>query len=364
MAELKDAFLKVLDQYPKAVAQPFKGHPLGGLLRDRIPELLYAKCSLSRERYLVSGSVGKGNWAEIPWVCIFDRDITKTAQNGYYCVYLFRATCDGLYLSLAIGWTQFKKYYPGSQAGKKIHHAAVDCRDFFDEELEKLRCGPIDLASSGDLGRGYELGHILNYFYRKDKIPEDAQLVDDLHYMLQCYEKLKQQLGKKDIVTLLEHAHKKALLENDAKDATFQQEIANFPIKTPPAGPVPRSEPQKGSRSVRWLRDPGIARGVFEDKNYQCEVGKEHITFLSRVTNRPYVEAHHLVPVGYQDEFKMSLDVPENILVLCPLCHRKFHHASEKQRNVMVEHFYEQRKTGFESRGIAIPLERLKEYYD
>lgn len=364
MAEIKNAFLEVLNQYPKARTQPFAKHPLGDLIRHQIPDLLYSKCPLDKKKYQVEGSIGQGNWAEVPWVCIFDRDITTSAKKGYYCVYLFNATSEGLYLSLAIGWMQFEENYGGAEGQKYIRQAAFNSRAFFDDELERLRCGPIKLSSHGALGRGYELGHILNYFYHKDRVPEDTQLIEDLHYMLQCYDKLKKQLGKQDIVQLLEQAHKKNLLESDAKDATFQKEIEIVPVKLLSPGPILRSKPQKGSDFIRWVRDPGIARGVCEEKKYQCEVAKEHATFISRVTNRPYVEAHHFVPMGYQDEFEVSLDVPENILILCPLCHRQFHHASEKHRNLLIEHFYQSRKAGLEQRGIKTPLDRLKEYYD
>lgn len=51
-------------------------------------------------------SAGIGYWTEIPWIDVFDREITESAQKGYYVVYLFREDMSGVYLSLDF----FEKY--------------------------------------------------------------------------------------------------------------------------------------------------------------------------------------------------------------------------------------------------------------
>lgn len=51
-------------------------------------------------QYLVEGSSGAGNRADMPWICIFDRDITESATYSIYICYLFRADMTGAYLSL------------------------------------------------------------------------------------------------------------------------------------------------------------------------------------------------------------------------------------------------------------------------
>jgi 5-methylcytosine-specific restriction protein A len=35
------------------------------------------------------------------------------------------------------------------------------------------------------------------------------------------------------------------------------------------------------------------------------------------------MKAHHMIPMEYQDYFTYSIDVPENVISLCPNCHRK-----------------------------------------
>jgi hypothetical protein len=49
--------------------------------------------------------------------------------------------------------------------------------------------------------------------------------------------------------------------------------------------------------------------------------------FVSRFSNKPYLEAHHLVPIGLQGDFKKPLDTIHNVFCLCPFCHRAVHYA-------------------------------------
>jgi 5-methylcytosine-specific restriction enzyme A len=60
----------------------------GQLLTETIPDELKALCELGA-KYQFKGSVGLGNFAEIPHVCLFDTEITDSAQEGYYIVFLF-----------------------------------------------------------------------------------------------------------------------------------------------------------------------------------------------------------------------------------------------------------------------------------
>ena len=47
------------------------------------------------------------------------------------------------------------------------------------------------------------------------------------------------------------------------------------------------------------------------------------------------MEGHHLVPLEYQDLFNESLYFVDNIVSLCPTCHREIHYAylQEKKRD-------------------------------
>ena len=80
-------------------------------------------------------------------------------------------------------------------------------------------------------------------------------------------------------------------------------------------------------------------------------------------TRKPFVEAHHLIPMEYQDEFEVSIDVPENILSLCPNCHRAFHSSEYSEREALVRKFHKKRSSGLESREITIGIDDLLNFY-
>lgn len=82
------------------------------------------------------------------------------------------------------------------------------------------------------------------------------------------------------------------------------------------------------STSMSWKRNPKIAASALEKCGYKCEVQPSLETFLSRKTGKPFLEAHHLVPMKAQSVFKgKSLDTVDNICILNPYSHRKIHHA-------------------------------------
>ena len=77
------------------------------MIRNEAPEEI--KGILDDKNYLVKGSPGMGNWAQLPWIAIFNPNITNGAHSGYYIVYLFREDMEGVYISLNQGVTEYKK---------------------------------------------------------------------------------------------------------------------------------------------------------------------------------------------------------------------------------------------------------------
>lgn len=112
-----------------------------------------------------------------------------------------------------------------------------------------------------------------------------------------------------------------------------------------------------------WERNPNIAFNALENSNFTCEVNSDHKTFLSHSTGKQYVEAHHLIPMEFQDLFESSIDVPENIISVCPNCHRAFHSSEIELRKLLISSLLESRKDGLKERGIEISIDKLFEYY-
>jgi 5-methylcytosine-specific restriction protein A len=81
------------------------------------------------------------------------------------------------------------------------------------------------------------------------------------------------------------------------------------------------------------------------------------------VTSEQFVEAHHLIPMEFQDNFDASIDVPENIISLCPNCHRAFHNSVNEIKRDLIIQFFNKRKTFLQDRQINVSENKLLEYY-
>lgn len=92
---------------------------------------------------------------------------------------------------------------------------------------------------------------------------------------------------------------------------------------------VNASPPSKvASTTMAWRRDPRVAALAMERAGYVCELEPKYPIFVSKGSGKPFMEAHHLIPMKVQSDFGVrSLDVEENICILNPLTHRKLHHA-------------------------------------
>lgn len=130
------------------------------------------------------------------------------------------------------------------------------------------------------------------------------------------------------------------------EDSHYQFDIENVDQPSPKENDNPKMKPIKTNSVIKngkWNRDPSVALRAIMETDYKCEVSN-HLTFISKTTNNPYVEAHHLIPLHTQDSFDYSLDVPANIVSLCPNCHRFLHHALLSEKIQILNRLYYERE--------------------
>ena len=89
----------------------------------------------------------------------------------------------------------------------------------------------------------------------------------------------------------------------------------------------------------------------------------DHITFTSQFDDNPYMEAHHLIPMAVQDFYENSLDFVNDIVCLCPTCHRKIHYTIDSDKKEMLQVLFKKRKQAYEDKGISITLQDLYKHY-
>lgn len=368
---LIDNFEKVLNEYLDEKNKGFKENPMGVTVRKEIRNNLEEY--LNTDKYFIKGSVGQGQWAVIPWVCIFDKRITTTATKGYYIVILFQADMSGFYLSLNQGWTYYRDKYPKRKIAKeKIQNISTMLQEKLQEIPSKFTNEPINLKSNADLPEGYELGNIISRYYSKDSLPTNREILKDIEDLLVMYEQIYYLIGENRYfeslnTELLAHDDRK-FIENEKEEEVFQKDIEevlkskqNVIVEEETSKRPDPIESKNGQK--RWPRDSEIAANAIIKANYKCEIDSKHETFISHKTNHPYMEAHHLVPMKFQNKFSNNIDKTANIKSLCPICHRKIHSGIPSEKEELVVKLYNQSKEELKKVGIIIDLLELKELY-
>lgn len=383
--DIAEAFSKILNEYLAAKEQPFKGNPMGDYIRNEFTNILKEKMNLDKDIYRITGSVGQGNFAEITWTAIFNRRITVSALKGYYVVYLFCADMSGFYLSLNQGWTYYKEKYGLKEGKEKIHKVAEHLREKLDMIPPELSLDYIDLNGVGDLASGYEAGHICGKYYEAENLDAN-ELYNDLSNMLLVYKELFSYMNNRE----LEEFNDSILYKDDGKftdeteedsfNGQLEEELATTHTKRLPRlfandqrskrllrddEPEERHSPLvKKNGEKTWLRDVAISAAAVEDAGYKCEVDPEHTSFYSKATGKPFMEAHHLIPMKLQGQMKYSLDKRANIVCLCPNCHRLLHHGIDEERAPILKKLFYLRRQALEDLKLYITLPELNKSYN
>lgn len=191
---LREHIEQVLNNYKKAMNENFTGHPIATLLRTNFREDL-EKIIDKPNKYKITGSAGQGNWTYSPWVAIFDKRITTSAQSGFYPVYLFKEDMNGVYLSLNQGATDLKNIYGNRKANEILETRSEDFRDKLSlKQPSNDLLKEIDLSVKNSPNAPYyESGNIYAKYYSLNNLPEEEELESDLKEILKLYDLLIEQ---------------------------------------------------------------------------------------------------------------------------------------------------------------------------
>lgn len=185
---LKQYLEKIMNNYLEAKNhEPFAGHELGDIFRKILPEYFTKLDFIDSDQYTITGSIGQGNWANIPWIALMNRKSTTSIQSGVYIGYLFSNDMRRLYLTLNQGVTELKSELGTKGAKQKLVENAKNIRKRagMDATIASQNI-KLDGGSLGDL---YEVGIIGAFEYNIESIPNDETLIKDLKKMVEYYEK-------------------------------------------------------------------------------------------------------------------------------------------------------------------------------
>lgn len=296
MSEFSGALNRVLADYGAAQQQELADHPLAKFISHEMADIV--REIVGSNSYKVTGSPGRGNWAETPWVAVFDRLVTETAQRGFYVVYLFRRDGAGVHLSLNQGTTEVHDLYGDGYREELKARAQSFAGLLATSDTSGLVPGPVDLDGHGMLTTGYETGSIYARFYASNSVPEDPVLEEDLRRMVDLYGVLVEAQDR---------------LAEDADPASVEVAVS--------AG----TEAQNERWHKRTERNPKLTRDAKRVHGTTCKVCGFNFEERYGEIGVGYIEAHHLTPFASLQGRPTELDPVQDFTVVCPNCHRMLH---------------------------------------
>lgn len=179
---------------------PIKGHPLSNVMKRMVEKVQAISCVATYDGIIVEGSIGKGNWAKIPWLALLDSRITDTTQKGVYVVYLFSEDMSRLYLTLNQGVTEISQKLGTVEARRSLRDKAQEIGVRPDvQALDGFKVGnDIDLATMSPLGLLYVEGTIAYKEYHARDLPDDNVLERDLCSLLSVYKNYADEIAVTD----------------------------------------------------------------------------------------------------------------------------------------------------------------------
>jgi hypothetical protein len=184
-----------LQRFAEIRVGPFAQHAELWPLLDRIKVALTDMPALQMHPEVqVSWSLGKGNWATVPWIALMDRRETTSTQRGFYVVFLFPQDLSGVYLTLNQGVTDVVQTMGRSGGRQELQSRAQRARL---EVPELTTAGfvlddAIGLRTSASLAADYESSTIAYKFYPAGAVPADSEIETDLSAVLNAYVKVLQ----------------------------------------------------------------------------------------------------------------------------------------------------------------------------
>lgn len=180
--DLQKLLKKFMEEYESELNEARKDkdfkRPLGNIVRKDIAHLIGAQ--LQENIYKVKGSVGAGSWADVPWIGVFDKRITTSAQRGVYIVYLLNKTTKELFLTLNQGVTDVVTT-SNSKAADNLKNRAQSIRSKIGS------FSGLESSLNGSGSKAYDAGCIYYIKYTLDSLPEDEELYSDLNKFIDAY---------------------------------------------------------------------------------------------------------------------------------------------------------------------------------
>jgi len=182
--------LTIYPERPAGMSGDAEAKQLERQLKELGSELLPVLCE--SDHWVVEASVGKGNWASVPWVAFFDSRETTSAQKGVYpVIHLSSEAPVGIRIGLGIAAKAYR--------GREDEKAAAVWEELGDASRRELtEAGFVDVVNgttertpigSGDRAKRYDKGMVFERFVEMEEMKRSpAELTAALKAMLVSYQ--------------------------------------------------------------------------------------------------------------------------------------------------------------------------------
>ena len=130
-------------------------------------------------------------------------------------------------------------------------------------------------------------------------------------------------------------------------------------------------KPEKGVDGTgrkRFKTQKKVRDEVLRQASYLCNCHDKRHFYFESVDLHNYVEGHHIVPMNRQEEYyfdkDINLDIPNNIVPLCPNCHCQIHLGSRQARIQIISELFVRNKAKLLSFDPNLTLSLLASYYN
>lgn len=214
-----------------------QGDKYNELIKKTIPKQINDNIlKNSTDKKYASSGIGQGNYSAVPWIAIYNPEITEDTKDGYYIVILIHPEGKGIYLSLNQGWTKIKKQNEGNIDIAKKEALSVSKRLSQYTISNKYNKGKFSYNNEKFDNIGYPMGYahgsILYTYYSKDNLQEDI-IIEDLKGFIAIFDDLVSKVSKKEYDWITDNAIEISESE-ELKDIKANNENNKLILEDPP----------------------------------------------------------------------------------------------------------------------------------
>lgn len=119
----------------------------------------------------------------------------------------------------------------------------------------------------------------------------------------------------------------------------------------------------ESKKGKKYKTNSRVKKTAISECDYLCFNDNKHILFKKKDGTK-YVEGHHIIPMEAQGDFKnLNLDRTENIVALCPHCHKAIHYGNFETVRIVLDNIFKSREEELKKVGITISVDDLYNKY-